>query len=170
MIRIALLLVVTGILMSPAYADEQDELRAPQVQADEIHRKLNAAGESTTPEDPARWVAAGERGYVNCLLTVLGEGPANNAIVTSGKRLPNLNDLATGNSSLLVWTRKLAFPYDRLSSQSVSEILIESFELRRNSKGRLKTILVKNDGAPLAVLFTAERNGAAIKLSVLRPQ
>jgi hypothetical protein len=104
------------------------------------------------------------------LLTVLGEGPANSATVILGQRLPDLSTLAAGNSSVLAWTHKLTFNYDSLSTQVVTEILSESFELKESNEGKLKTILVKNDGSPLAVLFTAKRSGSAIKLGVVRAQ
>jgi len=148
---------------------DRKELRQLQARADEIHMQLVAEGKvPDNQEDAQSWVAARENGYVNCLLTVLAEGTTDSAVITQDERLPDLNALASGTPDLALWVSTLAFPYGELSASVVLGILARSFELKSSPRGRLKTILVKNDGAPLAAIFYAEFLGQGIKLSVVR--
>ncbi len=111
-------------------------------------------------EDAAAWVAAGESGYVNCLLTVLAEGTVRTATVAVGKPLPRLDTLAGDEPSVRDWAERLRFRSESLSVEAILSILTESFEVRAASSGTLKTVLVRSDGSPLAVLFTAAVVGA----------
>lgn len=147
-----------------------DELRGLQAAADEAHRRFLAEGRVAAAEDTEAWVAAGESGYVNCLLTALAEGAVRTTTVSLGKSLPSLEALADGEPSLERWAKQLRFPLETLSAQVVLGILVESFELGAASTGRLKTILVRTDGSPLSVLFTARwvEPGIAATITALR--
>jgi hypothetical protein len=163
--------VLAAIGIAPnVHAGDRDELRRLQAVAEETHQKLVSEGKAVAgQESTASWVAARERGYVNCLLTVLAEGTIDTVTVHKGEKLPDLKQLAALKPDLEAWASKLAFPYDQLSADTVLGILANSFELQNGQTGRLKTILVKNDGSPLAVIFYAERVTSGVKLSVLRP-
>lgn len=149
-----------------------DELRALQAAADEAHRGFVAEGRVAAPEDTDAWVAAGESGYVNCLLTVLAEGSIRVATVSVGQPLPHLAALAGEVQSARAWAERLRFPLESLSARTVLDTLIESFELRAARSGTLKTVLVRADGSPLAVLFTARwvEPGLAVEVTALRPK
>ncbi len=121
------------------------------------------------PEDTEAWVAAGEVGYVNCLLTVLAEGSIRTATVAPTQPLPSLEVLAAGTTSLVAWAKQLTFPFANLSTRVILDTLVESFGLGPSGTGTLKSILVRTDGAPLAVLFTARRAepGGAVTITAL---
>jgi hypothetical protein len=163
---------------SPVAADSADdhwaaldELRALQAAADEAHRGFVAEGRVAAPEDTDAWVAAGESGYVNCLLTVLAEGSVRTATVSAGQPLPHLDALAGEEPSARAWAERLRFPLESLSARVVLDTLAESFELRAARSGTLKTVLVRAEGSPLAVLFTARwvEPGVAVAVTALRP-
>lgn len=165
---ITLLLIICSSLVN-ALPNDSAELKKLQASADEIHRKFIANGGKPAPEETTSWVQARESGYVNCLLTILAEGHKESVTLTNGQNLPNLAVLANGNPGLFEWAKKLDFPYQELSTEKVITILLNSFEIQKTTKGSLKTILVKQDGSPLAVLFTAEKlSSKNIKISVLR--
>ena len=146
------------------------ELRALQAAADEAHRGFVAEGRVAAPEETDAWVAAGESGYVNCLLTVLAEGTVGTATVAVGQPLPQLDALAGDDPLSRAWAARLRFPLESLSVEAVLGILAESFEVRAAPSGTLKTVLVRSDGSPLAVLFTARwaEPGVALAVSALQ--
>jgi hypothetical protein len=147
-----------------------EELRRLQADADKIHREFIAEGRVAAPVETDAWVAAGESGYVNCLLTVLAEGSVRTATVSVGQPLPRLATLAGEELSSLAWAERLRFPMESLSARAVLGILAESFEVRAAWSGTLKTVLVRPDGSPLAVLFTARwvEPGVALAVTALR--
>lgn len=147
-----------------------DELQAIQVAANEIHQRFIDEGRETAPEETDAWVAAGESGYVNCLLTVLAEGTIGTVTVAAGKRLPRLDILAGNSPSSRGWAERLRFPLETLSIEEILGILSQSFQIERARCGTLKTVLVRSDGAPLAVLFTANwlELGTILEVSVVR--
>src|SRR5689334_15196684 len=99
-----------------AHASDRDQLRRLQAMADETHKRLASQGKAVPGhESTASWVAAGEQGYVNCLLTVLAEGPKNAVTVRKGEKLPDLKKLAARKLDLRAWASKLTFPYELLS-------------------------------------------------------
>jgi hypothetical protein len=143
-----------------------DELRALQAVLDEAHRESIAEGCVVAPAETDRWVAAGESGYVNCLLTVLAEGTVRTATVAVGQLLPRLSDLAGDEPSSREWAERLQFPLESLSTATVLGILAKSFEMLTAGSGTLKTVLVRPDGAPLAMLFTARWSEPGVALAV----
>ncbi len=147
-----------------------DELRALQADADKVHRGFIAEGRVAAREDAEAWVAAGESGYVNCVLTMLAEGTVGTATVALGQPLPRLDALAGEEPSSRAWAARLRFPLESLSAQAILSILAESFEVRVAQSGTLKTVLVRSDGSPLAVLFTARwvEPGVALAVTALR--
>lgn len=168
--HLASILALVGIATS-ASAGEREELRQLQAMANETHGKLVAEGKAPSGQESTdSWVAARENGYVNCILTTLAEGTRDSITLTRGEYLPSVRSLATGNASLEAWTSQLAFPYKDLSTDKVLAILTNSFELQKTSRGKLKTIVVKNDGSPLAVIFYAEKIASGLKVSVVRAE
>jgi len=152
-------------------SEDLEILRQLQLEANNVHQKMLSEGTTSAPDDdPSVWVAAGESGYVNCLITVIGEGPVNSVTIDGSKILPNLNLLAEGNPSLVNWTKQLNFNYSDLSSKEVLAILYNSFDLQNNLSGKLKTVLVNSDGSPVALLFIATRLERAdlVTLRVIR--
>jgi hypothetical protein len=167
--RLLASLLALGGIASTANAGEREELRQLQAMADNTHRKLVAEGKAPGGQESTdSWVAARENGYVNCVLTVLAEGTKDSVTFSQGERLPNVKSLAAGNTSLEAWASRLAFPYSELSTDKVIGILAKSFELQNSDRGKLKTIVVKNDGSPLAVIFHAEKITSGLKVSVVR--
>jgi|GEM_PF-4882208 len=150
--------------------DELDQLHRLQIDADACYRKLIADGAIPAPDDTEAWVAAREKGYINCLLTVLAEGGVPSVTVCTHQPLPKLHLLAGSNPSLAAWTSQLDFPYDELSSSLTVDTLLESFDPWRNRIGKLRSLVVRRDGSPLAVLFTAQRtmSADALTITVLR--
>ena len=150
---------------------DQAELRQLQATADCTHGQLVAQGKAPGGQESTdSWVAARESGYVNCLLTVLAEGTKDSIAINQGEGLPDLKHLASGNSDLELWASQLAFPYKDLSTDKVLGILAGSFELGKAPRGKLKAIMVKNDGSDLAVIFYAEIAGRGLNVSVVRPE
>jgi hypothetical protein len=66
----------------------------------------------------------GERSYVNCLLTTLSKGTHPLVLVTSGRELPNLADLATDPKEL-DWIAGLPFKYDKLNADEIIKIITQ---------------------------------------------
>lgn len=155
----------------PSLTDELEELARLQADADVCYRKLLADGATPAPDDTEAWVAAREKGYINCLLTALAEGSVNRVTVSTREPLPRIDSLAEGSPALLAWTSQLKFPYHEFSSNLVVEYLLESFDPWRNRVGILKTLVVRRDGSPQAVLFSAQRTPSAdaITITVMRP-
>ncbi len=151
--------------------DELEELVRLQADADACYRKLIADGATAAPDDTEAWIAAGEKGYINCLLTALAEGSVNRVTVSTREPLPRVDALAEGNPSLSAWTSQLDFPYHEFSSNLVVEYLLESFDPWRNGVGILRTLVVRRDGSPMAVLFAAHRTPSAdaLTITVMRP-
>src|SRR5690349_14191039 len=83
-----------------------NELRDLQAAADEVHRGFVTEGRVPAPADTDAWVAAGESGYVNCLLTVLAEGSVRTATVSVGQPLPGLDALAGEEPSSRAWAER----------------------------------------------------------------
>jgi hypothetical protein len=136
-----------------------DEL---QKVADAIHEGYATKG--TAPADDAEaWVAARERGYINCLLTVLAEGNSKSVVIERRKPLPSLVTLSQGKQDLAEWASKLRFPYESLSADLVIKGLEQSvglaswnpFQRRRG----LRSVVVNEPGPPEAVIFLMQRIG-----------
>jgi hypothetical protein len=100
----------------------------------------------------------------------LAEGTVGTVTVAVGKPLPRLDILAGGNPSSRGWAERLRFPLDSLSIEEILGILSQSFQVETARRGTLKTVLVRSDGAPLAVLFTAHwlELGTVLEVSALR--
>lgn len=129
-------------LSSIASADVMEELRMLQADANKLHEQFNKEGRQPAPEETDAWVAQGEAGYVNCLLTTLAEGKQDSVELYLGGEFADLVELANGNPGLQNWTKKLKFNYKKLSMNDVLAILVNSFELQVSSPNHLKTVLV----------------------------
>jgi hypothetical protein len=131
----------------------------------DLQRATNAiheADESNPAPQDDTWVAARERGYVNCLLTVLAQGGGGSVAIERARPLPRLT-VSSGNKGLADWVSGLRFPYDSLSPDLVIKALEASVGIKSwnpfQRSGALQTDVVNEPGPPDTVVFVMQRIG-----------
>lgn len=110
------------------------------------------------PPEPAE--ANDESAYANCLLTTLARNPGQSVLLTAGRPLPDLAGL-TDDWGQLAWIGSHTFPYDRLDSQAVIDLLQEVTDFGRlpflRSEGRLRAALAQDNGQLKPATFRVKR-------------
>jgi hypothetical protein len=69
--------------------------------------------------------------YLDCLMTILAEGPVKTVIVSWKTPVQPLLPLARGNKQLSSWVRLLRFDYDKLDPKEICNTLMEAAGLSR---------------------------------------
>jgi hypothetical protein len=139
----------------------EESLPKLQEAANSIHE--NNKNNRPPEEDTDAWVAARERGYINCLLTILAQGEVKSVIIERQKPLPELTEISKGNKELTEWASKLLFPYDSFSSELVIRNLEQSVGIKSwnpfQRRGNMQTVIVNEPNPPEVVVFEMERVG-----------
>lgn len=153
-----------------SHGSDLEELKALQAQADAGPALPEVSSASADQEAAAAdWVAAGESGYVNCLLTAFGQSTLSEIRVGGKSGIPSIVKAAEGNERVTAWASRLKFPYDRLSVTTIQAMLESLFSMESSMRGKLSTILVADVGSPIAVIFYADKEpDGGLKLTLLK--
>jgi hypothetical protein len=153
-----------------SHGSDLDELKALQARSDAGPASPAVSSSSADQEAAAAdWVAAGEKGYVNCLLTAFGQSTLPEIRVGGKSGIPSIVKAAEGNERVAAWAARLKFPYDRLSVTTVQAMLESVFSMESSTRGKLLTLLVADVGSSIAVIFYAEKEpDGGLKLTFLK--